>query len=187
VTNKDIEPRARNEAATESCPIAILRSMFPEGRHRNPYFCFESDRDDDGYNADAARAIRCNDVGALRKLHKNGAALHACKRNGESLLHLACHRGSVETIKFLLQDGNIPVNVRDSLGQTVLHDVCWRPPPHMELMDEVLRGAPPELLLAEDVHGHMPFDYAQRGDWPVWNRYLEQQCGLIEHRAALAG
>jgi hypothetical protein len=48
-------------------------------------------------------------------------------RNGESLLHLACRRSTVDVVKFLIDEAQVNVFVTDLCGRTCLHDICWRP------------------------------------------------------------
>ena len=184
-----------DEASVPS-PVRILRSMFPEEHRRNPYVAHQQQRGGRGadcaagdeYSADAARAIRSDDVAALEKLlEREGAdVFNACNRNGESLLHLACRRGSVETIRFLVERTSIPIDVRDSLGRTVLHDACWRPRPDFEVLDVLIRAAPPKLLLAEDSRGHTPFDYVRRGDWKVWIDFVRSRRDVVGRRIAVS-
>jgi len=175
--------------ALSETPLGYLRSMFPEDSRRNPYYRFQRRADYDGEcdRADAVRAVRSDDVGALRKLLADGTtAFDACNRNGESLLHLACRRCGLDTVKFLVVEAGISPEVRDNLGRTVLHDVCWRPRLATDIMDFLVPLVHPELLLAEDMRGHTPFDYSRRGDWVEWNRYLEAKRELIELRIALS-
>jgi hypothetical protein len=75
-------------------------------------------------------------------------------------------------------------HVRDSLGRSVLHDICWRPEPNFELMDTVICAVAPELLVTEDDRGHTPFDFVRRHDWELWNRYLSARQRLILERTA---
>lgn len=171
-------------------PLEYLRSVFPEDHRRNPYFrqqgasrsCF----DDEDYNHEAARAIRSNDVAALRKLLDDGAEFDGRNRNGESLLNLACRRADVETVRFLVDEARVPIDCRDGLGRTALHDACWRPTPTFDLVDLFVSNADPKLLLAEDARGHTPFDYARRGDWSEWTAYLATKREQIELRIALS-
>jgi len=170
-------------------PVLLLRSIFPADQQRNPYVCKRRssvNSANDEYDAEAARAIRSNDLASLEKLLDNGADFEACNRNGESLLHLACRRSSLDIIKFLITQTDIPIDVRDNLGRTVLHDACWRPRPDVDVLDTLIRAAPPKLLLAEDSRGHAPFDYVRRGDWMLWNRFLEKRRDVIKARIAIA-
>jgi len=140
---------------------------------------------DDGLNVEAANAIRQRDVAKLAQLKLQGVNFNARNRNGESMLHLACRRGNIETVLFLIFEARVSLTVKDDMGRTVLHDVCWRPQPDVQLMDVLIRTMPPQMLLAKDSRGHTPFDYTRRGDWPFWNQYLSERRPLIEQRLSL--
>jgi Ankyrin repeats (3 copies) len=177
-------------ACTGESPVRLLRSMFPEHKRRATFTQHCRPRsgpsDDRGYTMEAVTAIRSGDVHHLRQLLGEGERFDACNRNGESLLHLACRRGDLQTVLFLIREAGVSVEARDDLGRTVLHDICWRPRPDTQLMDLLLLTAHPSLLLAEDRRGHTPFDYARLSDWNLWNTYLSERRELIERRALLA-
>ena len=177
-------------ARTSESPVRLLRSMFPESKRRAAHSLCRprcgAPRDDRGYTMEAVTAIRTGDVHQLRQLLEEGERFDACNRNGESLLHLACRRGDLQTVLFLIREAGVSVEARDDLGRTVLHDICWRPRPDTQLMDLLLLTAHPSLLLAEDKRGHSPFDYARLSDWNLWNAYLSERRDLIERRALLA-
>jgi hypothetical protein len=132
-----------------------------------------------GYDMVAIQAIRDNNVAQLRALVESSSScgcrrtLHACNRNGESLLHMACRRGSVPVIAYMLQEGGVDVTWTDDFGRSCLHDVCWRPTPHLELMELLLPYVPIELLLREDVRGHTPWEYCRKEHFPIWIQFLE--------------
>ena len=126
------------------------------------------------------QAIRSRNVTKLRDLLKQGKSFDACNRNGETLLHLACRRADLETVSFLIHEAGVSASVRDDLGRTVLHDVCWRPEPSFELMDALFRIIPSSLLLAEDKRGDTPFDYVRPESREAWTRFLEERRDLIE-------
>lgn len=186
--NKEFEAKPATATVEPMTPIQYLRSIFPEDNRRNPYYNRSMQRfDGEDYNHDAAKAIRSSDLQALRELLEGGATFDGCNRNGESLLHLACRRcDDMDIIKFLIFEAEIPLDIRDSLGRTVLHDVCWKPQADFELMDFLIGQIHPSLLIAEDMRGHTPFDYARRSDHTQWNQYITKKRELIELRIALA-
>ena len=123
----------------------------------------------------AVRAIREKNVPMLRTMLEEGISLDACNRFGESLIHMACRRGDVNVVRFLLSEGRVNILVRDDFGRTPLHDACWTAEPHFGVMDVLLEHAPMSLLLAEDVRGHTPFHYARREHWESWVSYLKER------------
>jgi ankyrin repeat protein len=179
--------QSRNESAVES-PVQFLRSLFPkdEGQFHSRPSTVDPD-DCEPYDMETVQAIRNTDVAKLRELLEQGKCFDACNRNGETLLHLACRRGDLKTVKFLIEEAGVESDVCDNMGRTILHDVCWRPTPDMELMGTLIRTLAPDTLIAQDRRGHTPFDYARREHWDEWMRFLLENKGLIERRVAIMG
>lgn len=106
---------------------------------------------------------------------EEGISLDACNRFGESLIHMACRRGDVNVVSFLLIEARIDINVRDDFGRSCLHDAAWTAEPNFAVMDALLDHAPAALLLSEDVRGHTPFHYARKEHWEAWVSYLKEK------------
>jgi len=136
----------------------------------------------EAYTAEKVNAIRNRDICKLTELLEQGQSFDACNNNAESLLHLACRRGDVNTVIFLIAQAKVSPDAIDSLGRSILHDICWRPEPDFELMDTVICMVSPELLIAKDARGHTPFDYVRRRDWAEWNQYLFSRKEIIQER-----
>jgi ankyrin repeat protein len=166
-------------------PVDVARSMFPnveQGLRTKPSYSI-SDTDLDGYTMEKVTAIRNKDVAKLRSmLTDDAASFKACNRNGETLLHLACRRGGVHVVKFLIDEAGVSPNVVDGLGRSVLHDVCWKSTADVALMKILISRISPELLVAEDIRGHTPFDYARREHWAEWNVFLVESKDCIRSR-----
>jgi ankyrin repeat protein len=176
---------SRSLSATTESPVHFLRSLFPEGRHDHSR---PSTVDPDNYepfDMETVQAIRNKDVSKLRELLKEGKHFDACNRNGETLLHLACRRGDLKTVRFLLEEACVHGDVCDDMGRTILHDVCWRPTPDLDIMNNLIRILLPDTLIAQDRRGHTPFDYVRREHWGVWMNFLRENKCLIERRVAL--
>jgi ankyrin repeat protein len=186
------QPQESNMAMKKSVtagenPVQFLNSLFPKEDqgvvHSRPSTV---DPDDyEPYDMDTVKAIRANDVVRLRALLSEGKCFDACNRNGETLLHLACRRGDVKTVEFLLEEACVQADVFDDMGRSIVHDVCWRPKPDMELMSKLIRTLSPYTLIAQDRRGHTPFDYARRADWSKWMDFLQDNKGLLERRVAI--
>jgi ankyrin repeat protein len=172
-------------STTTESPVQFLRSLFPKDEqvHSRPS-TVDPDKFEP-YDMETVQAIRNNDVSKLRLLLEKGKCFDACNRNGETLLHLACRRGDVKTVKFLLEEACVQADVCDDMGRNILHDVCWRPTPDLELMATLIRTLLPETLIAQDRRGHTPFDYVRREHWGVWMDFLQENQGLIEQRVAI--
>ncbi|CAB9499638.1 ANK [Seminavis robusta] len=143
-------------------------------RYTKGSFVKPDTKESDSYNA-AAVLVRSNNLEKLKELHQQGKNLDACNRVGESLLHLACRRGHVEVAVYLMNEAKVRWDHQDDFGRTVLHDACWRPSPSLELMDAILKVASPEWLMAQDIRGHTPFDYARREHAGAWYDFLVQR------------
>ena len=139
----------------------------------------------ENYTMEKVQAVRFNDISTLQRLLDEGESLDACNRNGETLLHLACRRGNVETVKFLVHEAQCDPDAMDDMGRSVLHDICWRPSPDIDMMDTLLQLASPDLLLAEDVRGHTCFDYCRKEHWGKWTAFLLQSSSSLARRANL--
>ena len=73
------------------------------------------------YDNETCGAARSDDLDALRALHRTGKTLQCSNRFGESLIHIACRRGSLPVIAFLLDEAGVSIRVRDDCGRTPLH------------------------------------------------------------------
>ena len=136
------------------------------------------------YDAQKTTAVRNGDMATLRSLIEAGKDLNCCNKWGESLIHMACRRAHIDVVRFLLQEANVSLNVRDDYGRTPLHDCCWRPSPSYELMELLLSEVDPRILLVKDARGHAPFDYSRKDQWEGWNDFLESRKELLLSRLA---
>jgi ankyrin repeat protein len=135
---------------------------------------FEETREEEinAYDFDVLKAIRESDLEQLRSFHKAGRPLKCSNRFGESLLHLACRKGLVPVVDFLINEVGVPLRVVDDIGRSPLHDAFWTCDPNYELVDLLLNECP-DLLYISDKRGHAPLMYARRNDWVKWNKYLQ--------------
>ena len=138
-----------------------------------------------GYTMAAVTAIRANDLATLRKLHAAGHDFNACNANGEYLIHLACRRSSAATVQFLLTEAKVCPTVRDTMGRTILHDICWKSFADVNTMALALSVVPPQMLLAQDVRGHTPFDFCRQNHWGTWITFLVERHAILHERLSL--
>lgn len=149
----------------------------------------------DSFKVEIATAVRQNDIEQLRKLllcnnntkndndenevksSSNDTAkpklYHCCNKFGESLIHMACRRGHMEMVRFLIDELKAPLLVKDDFGRTPLHDTFWTPQPHYELVKYII-SKKPELLCVPDVRGHLPLNYAPKRHWNDWNTFFQK-------------
>ena len=95
---------------------------------------------------------------------------------------MACRRGDVPIVKFMIEEADVKLTVKDDFGRTPLHDACWTPEPNFELMDVLLKNCSIDALLAEDVRGHTPFHYARQDHWPKWVDFFRERNDLLSQR-----
>jgi len=133
------------------------------------------------YTTDLVRAICDSDITTLRSIAEQPeSTLECCNRFGESILHLACRRGLFEVVKYMVNEANVSIRMRDDFGRTPLHDACWNHEPVWEIMDMLVRKDPVLLFLA-DKRGFTPFQYARKEHWHLWREFLynKRECFLI--------
>lgn len=140
--------------------------------------------DMDSYDMEVCRAVRSCNLEKVRELHQAGHSLDACNKFGESLIHMACRRGDVRIVRYLIEEAKVRVDVRDDFGRNILHDATWTSSCNLEVVDVLLKVVPPEYWIMEDQRGHTPFEYARREHWGPWLKYLRKNEGLIVRKLA---
>jgi len=146
---------------------------------RDSYFLTFTEEHLEAYTADMVNAVQGNDVETLRSLQKSGHLMQASNRFGESMLHTSCRRGFTDVVTFFLNEAMVSPRIKDDMGRTPMHDVCWSSAaPNHETMKMLILSAP-ELLLSKDKRGHSPFDYARREYWPNWVTFLNEHRQFI--------
>jgi len=138
------------------------------------------------YTNDVVSAIRDSDISALRStLKQPGSTLECCNRFGESALHLACRRGLLNVVTFMIDEAEVSLRMRDDFGRTPLHDACWNREPVWEIMDILIRKDPTLLFLA-DKRGFTPFQYARKEHWNLWREFLyNRRACFVIHKDSL--
>ncbi|XP_050389828.1 uncharacterized protein LOC126808845 [Patella vulgata] len=61
---------------------------------------------------------KVNPISKLKFLSSKGASLHTVDNNNNSLLHVSCHWGTVETVEYLVNEIGLDVNHKDINGLT---------------------------------------------------------------------
>ena len=130
------------------------------------------------YDVQVIQAMRSQDIDQLRNMHKAGRQLQCANKFGESLIHMACRRGFVDVVRFLVDEAGVSVRVRDDYGRTALHDACWTSEPNEELVEYLIRQCP-ELLLMSDKRGSAPFEYVRREHWGRWLKFVQENEELL--------
>lgn len=125
----------------------------------------------------------------------------ASNKFGESLVHVACRRGNMDVLRFLLENGGSLTGC-DDLGRFPLHEVCWAVRPRFDIVRLFLDGtkrrrpttettttttttATPNdssssndevlnPLLVTDKRGCTPLRYVKEESWPVWRQFLDE-------------
>lgn len=125
------------------------------------------------YDMELVKAVRDQNVDQLKQFHASGRQLHAGNRFGETILHAACRRGSLEVVEYLLSIG-VPINVCCDYGRTPLHDAAWTTDTNWKLVDVLLDHCP-DCLYITDRRGFTPLSYAPAESHAGWCRYLEER------------
>jgi ankyrin repeat protein len=172
-------------------PSSFLRSIFgqtmSDGIHnRASTFQKPSEEDIADYDLEVVKAVRSQNLEKIKELHQAGKSLNACNQFGESLLHMACRRGDINTVNYMIEQAGVLINIRDDFGRTPFHDACWTPHPNCDVLNALLEAADPNLLLVEDVRGSTPFDYARREHYAKWNAFLESKKEYLIRRIRLS-
>lgn len=185
--NTDTMARSKSCNALKSggvSPVQLLRTFQLERKEKNQFngasFVKPNDKNLASYEVATVSAVRSSNLASLRSLREEGKSLDACNQFGESLLHMACRRGNPDVVRFMVEEAKCNVNVRDDYGRTILHDATWTSNPNFDVMEILLKAIQPEMLLAEDVRGHTPFDYARKEHWPEWVTFLTERKSTIE-------
>lgn len=169
-------------------PKETVRRIFGVKDALRQPFTQHSDENVEHYTMRLVRAVRSSDTKELRQIMLNNdddredVSLEACNNQGESLLHLACRRSNVDTLRLLVLEAGVDVHVRDDMGRSVLHDLFWRPEVAAEHLRLLLSVMDPSFLLLEDSRGHTPLDYSRQENWKEWNAFFLQSKALLHKR-----
>ena len=132
-----------------------------------------SEEEAESYTMDVATAVRNLNIEKMKALQSQGQLFQCSNRFGESLIHIACRRGSLEVAKLLVEEAKVSIKCVDDFGRTPLHDACWTAEPNFELMN-FLVSLCPALLFVTDKRGHTPLHYTRREHHHLWNSFLEE-------------
>jgi hypothetical protein len=167
-------------------PDDYLRSLLAEnGMSTKTFSALEINADNfflkvtaesiEAYDMQVVKAVRTQDVTTLRQLLQSGRSLQCGNKFGESIVHTACRKGSLQVLQFLLQEANVSCRVSCDYGRTPLHDACWTSDsPNFQLMDLLLTTCP-DLLHVKDARGFLPLAYVRQEHWDDWCRYLKSK------------
>jgi len=131
-----------------------------------------------GYTTRVLTAVRSNNINELKRIHSEGHCMQCCNKFGESILHLACRRGYTDIVRFLVENANVSVNIRDDYGRTPFHDACWVTSIDFDLIDLLLKKSP-DLLFVQDKRGFSPLHYVKSGSYSEWTDFLTERKDLI--------
>ena len=179
-TSQESSASTRIKFDPESHPQTTLVQLLQEAGYRatprkaadmTDFFVQFTEEHVAAYDKEIVGALRARNIPLLRELQKKGKLLQCANRYGESLVHMACRRGFIEVLRFLVEEAGVSLRVKDDFGRTPLHDACWHAEPNLEMMDYLITHEP-DLLLVQDSRGHFPFTYARKNHWKQWNSFL---------------
>lgn len=142
------------------------------------FFEPNTDANIEGYTTCILNAVRAQDINKLEQLRSQGHPMQCRNKFGESILHLACRRGCVKVVDFLVNIAKISINVRDDYGRTPLHDACWVIKPDFDLITILIRSSP-DLMLIRDKRGFLPLQYVKKDQYVEWCNYLKKSEALF--------
>ncbi len=171
------QPPTNGAISPQDCLLSLLSSqgIIPDivsYKSVENFFSLPTPAEITSYQSDVLLAVRSRDIGALRNFHLQGRPLQCSNQFGESLLHLACRRGFLDVVTFLVLEAGVTLRVRDDYGRTPLHDALWTAEPNLELVDFIITHCP-DLLYIKDRRDFTPLSFVRQRNWAVWVKFLE--------------
>jgi ankyrin repeat protein len=130
-------------------------------------------------------SVRENDLIHAQKLYDDGLlTCNACNRFGESILHMACRRGHIDMVNFLVNTVGLSItNIKDDYHRTPLHDAFWSSSIHKYNIVNLLLSSGGvdviELLFCKDKRGYTPLEYARSEDYSKWYSFLYDRKSIL--------
>merc|ERR1712023_497089 len=137
-------------------------------------------------------AVRNCNLPEARRLYTEGNlvrhGVNPCNRFGESILHIACRKGNLEMVQYLIEEAGLSITeIRDDYHRTPLHDAFWTPTTSLGVIDFLLRQPyVAELLLCKDKRGFTPLDYVRPEDRGKWLQFLRERKTLLRPTTAFS-
>jgi ankyrin repeat protein len=167
------------KADFEETPSFRLKAIVGAAETSSIEFRKPTEQDISSYDFELVKVVREKNVDRLREMFSEGRSMNACNQFGESLVHMVCRRGDIEILKFMIEEAGVSFTIKDDFGRNPFHDACWTPTPNFEVMGMLIAVADINLLLAKDVRGNTPFDYARKEHHGKWGAYLDNQKDII--------
>jgi len=130
------------------------------------------------YDLEITHAVRRENLQMLKAMKATGRMMQCCNRFGESIVHMACRRGSISIVTFLIDECGSSIRLRDDYGRTPLHDACWTVQLNFEIIKKLLL-IEPDLILMSDKRGHTPLDYVRKDSWEQCCQFLDENRNLL--------
>ena len=187
----DIDERPASYLRTVLESVNVLEFVAPTTNAQQQSQPQPTEAQLDAYRMDVVKAIRQGDLPRLYEIRDeidengNRRTFDACNRNGETLLHLACRCADLAIVQFLVDEGEIPLTSTDLMGRTIIHEVCWRTKPNIELLEFFLPRIDSRMMLQPDIRGHTCFDYCRKEHWAIWKTFIHEHADLIRSQAIL--
>lgn len=198
VTSASSKKRARSSSLVEETSMSFDNSLTPSDYARTAFQANIGSTTDlesivkdcesrflpittammEAYHTEILNAVRANDLVKAQVLYREGGhferGCNACNRFGESILHIACRRGNLDMVKFLVEEVGLTITtIRDDYHRTPLHDAFWTSTASYETVDYLLKQPNvTELLLCKDKRGFTPLDYSRSEDRSKWLTFM---------------
>lgn len=155
------------------CKGTVKASLSLQG-----FFHEYTETEKDSYENEICKAVRSLNLDKIKTMHSQGRTFQCSNRFGESLIHMACRRGSSEVVNFLVEEAGVSIRCCDDFGRTPFHDACWSSIPNFDLIKLLIEKCPSMLLMC-DKRGHTPLQYTRREHWATWITFLSTQKSKI--------
>jgi hypothetical protein len=142
------------------------------------FFLEMKDENVQAYTNEMLSAVRSQDTDMLAKYLSEGKNMQSCNQFGESIISLACRKGSTKVVEFLLNKADVSIQICDDYGRTPLHDACWVSEPDFNLIKMLVKICP-DLFIICDKRGHTPLTYAHKEQYENWCSFLSKNKDII--------
>mmetsp|Transcript_149 Transcript_149/g.225 ORF Transcript_149/g.225 Transcript_149/m.225 type:complete len:338 (-) Transcript_149:152-1165(-) len=180
-------PPPKPDQEQQESPVDVYKSILSENgityqkkaaKEMEDFFEEVTEDQIKRYTQEVTNAVRNEDIEHLQYLHDQGLSLKTCNKFGESLLHMACRRGCLEIVEFLIDEAEVKPNIKDDYGRTPLHDAFWTVDLNADLILFLIAKCP-ELMMVGDARGFVPLNYARKEQWPTVCEFLRENASGV--------
>ena len=158
---QELRARMPKDCTVRTCAAKSLRGTF----------VVFSDAHRLAYDDEIVRTVEKDDIFTLKLWHDQGRTLQAANERDNTLLHVACRRGLLDVVEYLVNNANVSGWVKNVDGTTPWHEAFRRDDPSTDFLDLILEYDV-DLLFVRDERGYCPLDLVTRDRWEEWREYM---------------